>query len=175
MPIDQSGVAQARTWAAQLANRRLGALWTSDEMTGQQTARCIHDTIGVPVRTLPGIEEVSLGLWEGLKSETLKSRFPKVYKRWLDDPTAICPPNGESLESASQRIEATLVRAIRKARQEHVGVVLGPMAASVLCCVLEDDDLASVRAYVPEVPCDYEIHVHDGKLAGQNSAIFSSR
>ncbi|MGG3504927.1 histidine phosphatase family protein [Paenibacillus lautus] len=65
-----------------------------------------------PGRFIPGVEydprlrELDFGDWEGNTYEDLKSDIS--YRRWIDNPAEVTPPNGESWEAFCSRIQAFL-------------------------------------------------------------------
>ncbi|WP_458119692.1 histidine phosphatase family protein [Paenibacillus sp. Z6-24] len=49
------------------------------------------------------LRELDFGRWEGLTYNDLCEQ--PAYRRWIDDPSSICPPDGESWQHFSQRVE----------------------------------------------------------------------
>src|SRR4051812_31248030 len=41
-----------------------------------------------------------LGLWQGLRREDVKRRFPSAARQWEESPATVVPPEGESFEQA---------------------------------------------------------------------------
>lgn len=159
LPLNEAGVAQADGWARQIGARKLQCVFTSLEQTARETGERIAKATRTRTKTLSGIEEVSFGLWEGLTEATLKTRFPKVYKRWKEDPTAVTPPDGEPLVEAAERIAEALRRATRKAKDGMngmIGVVMGPVACAVARCTLEKVAIARVRDMLLSGPVFYD-------------------
>lgn len=156
LPLNDEGVAQAERWGRQLVDKNLQCVFASEELTARETARAVAKPTGMRVRTLHGLEEVSFGLWEGLTEEALRTRFPKVYKRWKEDPASVCPPDGEDLAQAAQRIRASLRKATRKTGEAPIGVVMGPVACAVARCDLEAVALGSVRDLLTTEPVWYD-------------------
>ena len=155
MPLNEAGAAQAHVWGEQLCARDLQAVYSSAEQTSRETADAVALTAKVKVKPLAGFEEVGVGLWEGLTEDALKARFPKVYKRWREDPSAICPPEGEALAEAAARLKRALHKTARKLGAAPVAVVLGPVACAVTRCVLENVDLARMRELLTTEPVWY--------------------
>ncbi|KOR82372.1 histidine phosphatase family protein [Paenibacillus solani] len=66
----------------------------------------------VPGEFIPGVEydlrlrELDFGDWEGNTYEDLKSDLS--YRRWIDNPAEVTPPNGESWEAFRSRVQAFL-------------------------------------------------------------------
>ncbi|MFI5778529.1 histidine phosphatase family protein [Nocardia sp. NPDC051570] len=95
LPLTERGVAQAKSFAANLAAppRRL---FSSDALRARQTASHIEAVTGVPAQVLDGLYEVQVGELEGLSSDAAHRQFQRIYRAWhlgdLDERT----PGGES-------------------------------------------------------------------------------
>jgi broad specificity phosphatase PhoE len=155
IPLDDSGRAQARAWGDQFAQEPLKFVYASGEVTSQETAAVFADAAGARVKTIDGLEEVGCGLWEGLSEETIKQRFPKVYKRWREDPSAVTPPDGESLLDADSRLRQALARVRDRGNGHTVGIVLGPTACALVRCRLEGATMSSIRTWMANEPVVY--------------------
>ncbi|HRX85549.1 MAG TPA: histidine phosphatase family protein [Phycisphaerae bacterium] len=155
LPLTEAGRAQAEAWGREFATREFFGVYTSEEQTSLETAKAVALGAGAKVRDLDGLEEVHFGLWEGLTEETLKSRFPKAYKRWREDPSSVCPPEGEDLAEAAARIRKALRTVKRKMERASVAVVLGPTACALVRCELAGAPLSELRAYLAQTPIEY--------------------
>jgi len=56
---------------------------------------------------LSSLDEIDMGEWEGLSFSEIRMKYPDIYNERGKD-WSICPPDGENLESAAERIESTL-------------------------------------------------------------------
>jgi alpha-ribazole phosphatase len=69
--------------------------------------RCVETAnILFPINTLklmPQLREMNFGQWEGKTYEDLKELL--LYQRWLSDPLSYRPPEGESFEKFTQRVQ----------------------------------------------------------------------
>jgi alpha-ribazole phosphatase len=52
---------------------------------------------------LKELREMNFGKWEGKTYEELKDE--ELYRQWVDDPIKIHPPNGESFQQFSKRVQ----------------------------------------------------------------------
>lgn len=96
-----------------------------------QTAQIIAKKFGLRSRDNPDLEEVGLGLWQGLLPEDVRKRFPTVYPKWQEQPLQVTPPDGEPLELAIQRIGEGLNRILRRNRNYCFALALRPMALQI--------------------------------------------
>lgn len=125
-----------------------GVISAGDEASAQ-TAGLAAGALGCKAKKYPGLGDVDLGLWQGLRIDELRERTPKVYRQWLDDPMSLHPPEGESLRAARDRLIEQMIKAVEKAAKSSkdgvptVAVVLRPIAlALVRSKLLGDSKLA---------------------------------
>lgn len=84
------------------------------------------------LKNVNSFRNVDQGLWQGLREEEVRRRFPRVFRSGRDDPSRICAPEGESLQEALRRVESDLDRAIRK-YDCIIVVIAEPLATATLC------------------------------------------
>jgi probable phosphoglycerate mutase len=65
-----------------------------------------------PLRPEPGIAEVGLGAWEGLRQREIEERYPAEIDGWRRDPVGFHAPGGESIPEMDVRVRAALDRVI---------------------------------------------------------------
>ncbi|WP_335439182.1 histidine phosphatase family protein [Neobacillus drentensis] len=59
---------------------------------------------------LKELREMNFGKWEGKTYEDLKEN--SLYRQWLEDPVLHCPPDGESFDEFTKRVDAGWARMI---------------------------------------------------------------
>ncbi len=136
-PLSDQGVQDVRTAAEQLAAEKLGTIYAAAGETEHQTARLIGRQLGLKVRTVPNLREIDYGMWQGLTLKEIRRRQPKVYRQWSEAPTTICPPGGETLADAQQRIHKALEGIIRRRKNGPPLLVLRPVVLGMLRCIVE--------------------------------------
>lgn len=169
VPLTEAGTSQARAWGQEAADRSPGIVYASHELSSQQTADGFASACHGRVKSLAGIDEVSVGLWEGLLADTVKARFSKAYKRWLEDPASVCPPQGEDVSAAAERIEDAIRRITRKSNGSVIGVVMGPMASALARCVLESASPSQMWSLQTDGPAWYTVCTVNNQLTGERT------
>lgn len=96
------------------------------------------------MRDNPDLDEVGLGLWQGLVPEEIRLRFPTVYPKWEEEPLVVTPPDGEPLEAAIRRIESAARRIIYRNRGRCVALALRPMALQIAAGLLHGRSSADI-------------------------------
>ena len=157
LPLTEGGQHQAQAWADRLAPSGISVVYSSNERTSLETARILADRCGARRKIVEDLVEVNAGLWDGLTAEALKRRYPKVFKRWYDDPSSVCPPEGEDVTDAFLRLDESLERITRRRGDWNAAVVLGPLAFAVARCVVESVELTEVRAKMFDQPLRYAV------------------
>ncbi len=101
IPLATSGVEQAQRLAERFAREaqagaRLDAIYSSDLLRAQQTARPFADALGLPLQLREGLRERNYGAFQGHDSDEIALRFPDEYAQWQTRNPGFSPPEGES-------------------------------------------------------------------------------
>jgi len=178
LPLTDDGRLRVTSWCGSLASQGLSLVYSSTEKTAEEVARLVAERCGARLKLDVGLAEVDAGLWTGLSYEELKRRDAKLFKRWVENPASVCPPEGEDLANASDRLDASLRRALRKLGDRHVAVVLGPLAFPALRCRIESTDLAQLRSLIGDEPLCYDLEADaDGQVVaiGPPATVIAAR
>lgn len=138
VPLNQQGRSQVLHVAGQLEQSgiRPERVLTSKTDPARATAHAIAEALGgIRVSELEELHNVNQGLWQGLPESEVRRRFSRFFRSGKEDPTAICPPQGETLLDACQRLEEVLCRAIR--RHRVLAIVTPEPLATVIRCTLQ--------------------------------------
>ncbi len=158
LPLNEVGLGQAQAWAAGIAEKGLDVVYSSKERVSVETAQVLVDRTRAKHKAVPELAEVDAGLWDGLATEEIKHRYPKIFTRWSEDPASVCPPEGEALAVAFERLKEPLDRLTRKQSSRSVGMVLGPLAFALVRCLLESEEPTRVRSMMSDAPLRYELN-----------------
>jgi broad specificity phosphatase PhoE len=101
-----------------------------------QVAKCVAHKFHLRARDARELDELNLGLWQGLRGAEVRSRFPSAYARWEEDPLSVNPPEGESLADAIGRLRGALAKVLRRNRGHAVVLALRPMAMQIVAGIL---------------------------------------
>jgi len=95
IPLNDTGLAQARAAAAMLAGLLPDALVSSDLRRAAQTAAALAELTGLPVRPDERLRERYYGRWQGRTMGEIAKLFPAEHARWR----AGDPSPGSEIES----------------------------------------------------------------------------
>ncbi|RMF40827.1 MAG: histidine phosphatase family protein [Planctomycetota bacterium] len=136
LPLSETGWAQARHLADQLIGEQLETLYVAPTEAAEQTARCIAEKCRCRSRTLPLLENLDFGLWQGRMISEVRRTQPRVYRLFQESPETVCPPGGETVASAIERAHKALQYIGRKHRSGRIGVIASlPFGALVRAVV----------------------------------------
>ena len=143
-PLSDAGREEVARAVESLRNLGIQYLYCSPNEASEETAQTIAKEIGVRAKTADKLHNLDQGLWQGMLIEDVKTKQPRVYRQWQDQPESVCPPEGEMVSAARQRVQQFLAKITRKHREGVIGLVVPDPLASVVRCVLRADNLADL-------------------------------
>ncbi len=86
--LTEQGQQEAAKVAAALQGIEIAAVYHSPLQRAAQTAGIVTQTLGLDCTPIasPQLLEVDLPLWEALKRDEVRDRFPAAYQQWHDQP-----------------------------------------------------------------------------------------
>jgi probable phosphoglycerate mutase len=130
--LSRLGHEQARRIGERLGYVNFVAAYASPAKRTMQTARiALGDRLELNARE--GLREINLGVWEGLKAETLRERDPRQVRLWFHRPSAVRIEGAETVGQFRRRV----VRAMTGIRNVHdTGEVAVVTHGGVICAYL---------------------------------------
>ena len=110
IPLNDTGLWQARQLARALADEPVAAIYTSDLQRARATAQALADTTGAPLTPEPDLRERSFGHFQGRTFAQIEAELPEDALRWRKRDPHYAPEGGESLTALRERINATVHR-----------------------------------------------------------------
>lgn len=113
-PLTETGQRQAAALANGLRAFEIHAIYSSPLLRARQTAAAVAAGRKLEVVPVHDLRECSVGRWEGMAWEAIKSQHPDEHQRFFADPVETPHPGGESygdvLRRAAPAIHAILSR-----------------------------------------------------------------
>lgn len=133
--LNDNGRKQAEELADRVS-RELGGIkriYTSRQRRALETAQIIGRKLSVFPVVHQGLEEISMGEWEGYTWKQVKEVFSEEYKVWHQNRRYQVPPKGESYQQLLDRLLPALDDIIRKEGQDillvtHSAVIMTLMS-----------------------------------------------
>ncbi len=112
VPLNAAGREQAAALGRELSSVRFDAAFTSPLRRARDTAEAIVADRGVPFSAVPGLREISYGLWQGRGAAARARCAPGLVWAWRNDPGSVRFPGGESLDDVARRAGAAWDRIV---------------------------------------------------------------
>ena len=133
--LSAEGRRQAGELAAGLAELQLAAVYSSPLSRALETARAIAVARGLEPVADDALREIDFGELEGLTYEEIEAERPEVFRAWMERPTSVRFPGGESFAD----LRARVLGAVGAIRDRHAGEVAAVVAhGGVIRVVLAD-------------------------------------
>jgi len=88
------------------------------------------------VKTLDELKNLDHGLWHGKLIDEVRVSQPKVFRQLQDHPETVCPPQGEAVGAALDRVRSLLTRLMRKHRRGTIALVVPEPLSSLISSIL---------------------------------------
>jgi len=98
-------------------------IYTSPAKRASASARRVAGELNLPIQMADDLREIHFGSFEGLTFDEIQRKHPSEYALWMEKPTEIQFPDGESFDDLNTRVEAFLRRLLEIHRSETVLVV----------------------------------------------------
>jgi phosphoserine phosphatase len=144
IPLNEQGIKEVNRMIEDLRPLNITAIYSGPCQAADQTAEAIAEAIGAKHKTLETLKNLDHGLWQGLLIEDVKRKQPKVYRGWQEQPSTVCPPEGEMLSAAQERVQTALTKIFKKYKEGAIAVVAPEPLASVIHCYLHHREVGDM-------------------------------
>jgi len=155
LPLSEHGEQQVARIVQELAEIVIDVIYTSPCEPARTTAAALGAARGVSVKEIEALHNVNHGLWQGLKMDEIRRKHPKVFKQWQESPEAICPPGGETLAEAVERVRNALAKPLKK--KGNLGIVACDPLAAIIAAVVRGTALDAIPTACGGVCGNWEI------------------
>ena len=122
-PLSRRGHEQAGELSAALAAAPIRAVYTSPRRRAVDTAGPVASALGLVAVVEPGLRELDFGTFEGRTYDELAAAEPELFRQWMESPTAVRFPGGESYRDLVERAVACLGTLLERHPVECVAAV----------------------------------------------------
>lgn len=141
IPLSPTGREQVERTVTELANLKIDAIISAPCESAVETANRLAAGRNVKVRVVDCLRNVDHGLWHGKLIEEVRRTQPKVYKQGQDCPLHLCPPGGESILQAQERVLKEINRLAKRITTGNVALVIPEPLATIVHAMLEGEEL----------------------------------
>lgn len=157
MPLSPSGRQEAERTAALLGFSLADVIYTSTDSCAVETARIVGAAHGLRPKRIANLANLDQGLWQGMLVDEIRSKQPRLYRQWRDNPWSVAPPEGELLEDACLRVEAALETIVRRHSRGRVAVIVPPPLDQVVRWIVSGGSLGDLWGGEPDHPAMAEL------------------
>jgi probable phosphoglycerate mutase len=153
IPLNEQGNHDVANLIRDFQNLGIEAVYCSDAEPSVQTATAIANALDVKLKRLENMQNLDQGLWQGMLVDEVRRRQPRVFRQWQEQPECVCPPEGEMLGDARERIQQTVRKLLRKHKEGIIALVVPePLTSLVKGWLLQSDvgELWKPRDNVPQ-------------------------
>lgn len=104
VPLDETGIEQARCLQKRLDGARITEAYCSDLSRSRRTAEIIVSDKDIRILARQDLREIHLGEWEGCTFADIERRFPEEFRKRGSDIVHYRVPAGESFDDCSKRV-----------------------------------------------------------------------
>lgn len=136
VPLSPRGREECERLAETLANIDFDAIYCGAGESVEQTAEILGRALSLRPRRLDELHNLDQGLWQGLQYEEIRKRNLRLFRQWLEDPRTICPPQGETVERADERLRDALRPLLKRHRNQTIALVVPEPLARIAAALL---------------------------------------
>ena len=124
-------------------------IYHSESLRCSETAGILADTaLGTVITRDNRLNEVNYGDFEGKFPSQIKSLYPNEYKLWMEKPSTVRFPNGESFEEVQKRVVSlTLELTSKLAENKAIFLVSHVDVIKMLVCWILDIPIDKKRMF----------------------------
>lgn len=144
IPLSSNGENEVRETAEQLLSVDIEAIYCSPCLAAQQTAQQLSHDGKIKVKIDDNLLNLDHGLWHGKRINELKETQPRLFKQWQEHPETVCPPGGETVETARQRVVRLLKKIRKKYKTGFIAIVAPEPLSSIIRSAIEHSEIENV-------------------------------
>ena len=147
IPLNATGLWQARQLGDALAGEAISAIYTSDLLRARWTAQAVADATGAALVDEPGLRERAFGSFQGRTFAEVETEHPEQARRWRQRDPDYAPDGGESLRVLRERVVDTTHRLAARHPGELVLLVTHGGVLAVLYRAATRQDIQAPRTW----------------------------
>ncbi len=144
IPLSSQGVSEVARITDELRDKEIEVVYAFPCQPVLQTAEAVARGLHVKVKRLSGMQNLNHGLWQGMLLSEVRHKQPKVYRQWQEQSENVCPPEGEMLSEAQQRVRAALTKLLKRHKEGVIALVVSEPLATLVRQFIKHDELGDL-------------------------------
>jgi len=144
IPLNEQGDSEVEFLIEELRGRKIEAIYSPPCQPAEQTAKAIGKRLGIRCKKLDRMRNIDYGLWQGMRIDEVRRKQPRVYRQWQDQPESVCPPEGEMLNQAEQRVRTAMAKLLKRHKEGAFALVVPEPLASLVRRFVNQCDLGNL-------------------------------
>ncbi len=132
VPLNEQGAIEVARVIDEIRDLKIETVYASACEPSLQTAQTIAGALGAKSKKMDRMQNVDQGLWQGVLIDEVRVKQPKVYRQWQEHPETVCPPDGEMLSQAEDRVRAAVARLVKRHKEGIIALVVPEPLASIV-------------------------------------------
>ena len=146
MPLSERGLKQVTLLTEELAEVKIKTIFTAPDESARQTAELLAEGRDSKIKIIEAFRNVDHGLWHGKLIDEVRRNHPRVYKQGIDTPDDVCPPEGEPIHQARQRVAKAVKKCLRKGGDGVIAMIVPDPLAAVIDSMISGEEMHDLWA-----------------------------
>ena len=121
--LNEVGYTQADQLAKRLASYPIAVCYSSPLKRALTTAKIVSHPHGIAPLPMPQLMEMNYGIWQGLKKDEVKQKFPNPWRKSMKFDPDWAYPGGESYRDVFERSIKVYVEIVAREEGKLIAVV----------------------------------------------------
>jgi len=145
IPLNANGSSQIAQAIDELREQGIETVYAPPCEPAQETGKVIARELDAKLKKLDRMKNLNHGLWQGMLVEDVRRKQPKVYRQWQAKPESVCPPQGETLNQAEDRVRTAMTRVLKRHKEGVIALVVPePLLSLVRCFINNNNELGDL-------------------------------
>lgn len=157
IPLNETGLAQARTAARAIAAMKPVFVIGSDLARAHRTAEEVAASAGLELEVEPALREIHVGRWQGLTAGEVAEQFPQLWAAVSAGEDLARGESGETVAQVAERARPAVQAALERIGPGQTGVLVthGVTARALTADLIGLDQSLAWRSYSGLVNCHW--------------------
>lgn len=144
IPLNEEGSSEVARLIGQLHGKGIETVYAPSCEPAHQTGKVLAKGLGVKFKKLDRMKNLDYGLWQGMLVKDVRHKQPKAYRHWQEQPENVCPPNGEMLNEAEDRVRTAMTKLLKRHKEGVIGLVVPEPLASLVRRFMQQEKLGNL-------------------------------